>query len=209
MRNLEKVHLLVYDLNEEKYMGPESPRLSTILPSHMYSDLIFSNSISEKEFIILGWCLLKETDEHVRVHMFEIFLQGPVFALEQTLNFGDLMYYKILELTNKYVYICDPIPKSFKYWIKIGLVDDMFESWCSEYNASREECSDMSNERFKEFLKDQLQWDEASIERYNRYNRYIQDDENSTSDEDLNEYELLNMMKNFKVSADRTISDFI
>ena len=53
------------------------------------------------------------------------------------------LYFKLFRVT---------IPINFNYWKNVGLFDDMFECWCIEYNATPEECTNIENKRFKEFL---------------------------------------------------------
>jgi hypothetical protein len=136
MRNLEKVHLLLYRLND----------YPDLLKEEEYKDLIFNN-----QYILVGWTLIEEYGNHVRIYMFEVFIKGH--------NFDELL----LEKLNKVYYIYNPI--DFDYWCKLGAFDEMFKSW---QNIFDNESSDPQNiiVRFKDFLFDELGWSQKSFKRY-------------------------------------------
>ena len=165
MSNLEKVHLLFYRPDEEKWFSNKFPKLSDLIKTEEYQDLTFIDPPNNHTYILVGWMLITDHDTHIRVHMFETFIRGH--------NFGKLMLDKLDH--DKNYYICDPIYSAFEYWYKIGEFEYIFENWCSDFDAATEEESNIKNKRFKTFMRSELDWDEWS---YNKYIEYMCPDKN-------------------------------
>ena len=156
-RNLDKVHLLIYQVEEEKYFLQDEPKFSTLIPIEEYQDLVFTDAPSDRHFILLGWALVSDDEKHVKIHIFDTFLRGH--------NFGELLIDKIYDL-DKSIYISDPLPESFDYWAKHDFWLTMFPQWCDEFIATPEESDDVENKRFKKFVIEELQWDEWTYRRW-------------------------------------------
>lgn len=130
MRNLEKVHLLLCPLNS-KFDN---------------KDLIFM------DYILIGWSLIEEYNNHVRIYMFEMFIEEEV-----SLN-------KISK--DKVYFVCNPI--DFEYWIKLGAFDNLFDNWYNTFEDIPNNYSDIMR-TFKNFLLYELLWSEISFQQYLKY----------------------------------------
>jgi len=144
--NMEKIFFLLYNLNIDY-----DNVLVNLLDPEEYQDLIFNENINlfGKKYILLGWALITECDKYAKIDMFEIFLKNH--------NFGALLYDKIEEYfykINKSVYISDPITNSINYWLyKIKVIDRMYD----DFNEDDE---------IKNFLVNEMNWDESAIDNY-------------------------------------------
>jgi hypothetical protein len=58
MRNLEKVHMLLYRLEEDKYFSDTEPKLTNLIKGEEYQDLIFTDLKFKRQYILVGWTLI-------------------------------------------------------------------------------------------------------------------------------------------------------
>jgi len=155
VRNIEKVHLLVYSLDEEKYYPDEWPKFTDLVPLGEYESLVFTDSPNSSRFVLLGWTMLTDHSKYFKMHFFDTFLGKH--------NFGELLWMKLPDEKN--TYITDPISDFLDYWAEHDWMC-MFDSWCRDFNASEEEKWNLENPRFIEFLTKELQWSNEAVQHF-------------------------------------------
>lgn len=159
IRNLDKMYFLNYDILEEDYIKSDDKKLTNILPYSKYEDLILDQD-KYRKIILVGFAMIDDrNDKYSSIVVFDIFLRGY--------NFGKLLYDKIVDNridVGKSLFIYSPMDSSFKYWVKIGILDDLYARWIEMYDGDKTITNENIEQNFRGFLSEQLHWEDVYID---------------------------------------------